>query len=153
MSTAERSMTVSPAVHKPIRAYLGELDEMLSVAARTTTLEVEFFAHLVQRLKSVHAILRARQAQNYLGEPLERFEVDAPALACIAERLRSENSVLIGRLDSLIHTGESVSDHAPEDQQVFFLRVREFSAIMRRHDGEEERMFAVALWRDTGGDG
>ena len=35
---------------------------------------------------------------------------------------------------------------------VFVLRVRELIAVVRRHDAEEDRLFTLAIWHDTGGE-
>ncbi len=39
-----------------------------------------------------------------------------------------------------------------EDKEVFVLRGRELLAMLRRHEAEEDRLFYLAVWRDTGGE-
>jgi hypothetical protein len=43
-------------------------------------------------------------------------------------------------------------DRTLEDKEVFVLRGRELLAMLRRHEAEEDRLFYLAVWRDTGGE-
>ena len=59
---------------------------------------------------------------------------------------------MLGQLDRLIRTADSVVDRPVEDTDVFFLRMRELIATLRRHEAEEDRLVSLAVWRDTGGE-
>ncbi len=59
---------------------------------------------------------------------------------------------MLGALDRLIRASESMAFHALEDQDVFFLRVREVIALIRRHEAEKDRLLDLAIWRETGGE-
>ena len=59
---------------------------------------------------------------------------------------------MIGMLDRLIRPVDSMADRPLEDKEVFLLRVRELISMIRRHCAEEDRLFYLAVWHDTGGE-
>ena len=67
-------------------------------------------------------------------------------------RLRTEHSTILGMLDRIIRSTDALGDQTVEDKDVFFLRVRELLATVRRHEAEEDRLFYLAVWRETGGE-
>jgi hypothetical protein len=56
-------------------------------------------------------------------------------------------------LDWLTRRVDAIADSTLEDKDVFLLRTRELIAVLRRHVAEEDRLFYLSVWRDTGGEG
>jgi hypothetical protein len=76
-----------------------------------------------------------------------------PELTEEVERLQGEHQHILAQLDWLVRSSASIADRAVEDQEVLVLRLRELIAVLRRHEAEEDRVFFIATWRDTGGEG
>ncbi len=133
-----------------VKETLDRLDELLS-ATPDYAQDASFFAALGGAFRQLHARIRAHHAADYLGSP-------HPGVAVPAEwahdwtRLRDEHPRILGQLDWLIRRDEAIADQPVEDRDVFLLRVRELIAVLRRHEAEEDRLFALALWHDTGGE-
>ena len=107
---------------------------------------------LQEELQKLHARFRAHDASGYLSS-VDAVTAVAPELAEETTRLRDEHSRILGQLDWLVRKVESIPDRPSEDQDVFMLRLRELIAVLRRHEAEEDRVFYLAMWRDTGGEG
>ena len=60
--------------------------------------------------------------------------------------------MILAKLDRLVRDVDSMADRTLEDKEVFFLRGLELIALLRRHEAEEDRIFYLSLWRDTGGE-
>ena len=82
----------------------------------------------------------------------EEFQKLSPELAEEVKRLREEHPIILGKLDRMIRLVDSMPDRTLEDKEVFFLRGNELIALLRRHEAEEDRLFHLAVWRDTGGE-
>ena len=114
--------------------------------------EGSYFEPLGRELKQVHARVRAHHAADYLEASGSPAPVIPPELVEEWKRLRGEHTHLFGQLDGLIRHVDSMADRPVEDRDVFFLRVRELIAVLRRHEAEEDRILDIALYRDTGGE-
>lgn len=107
---------------------------------------------LKDELRRLHARFRAHDAAGYFSS-VDPVPPAAPELAEEVERLLGEHPCLLAKLDWLVRNGGSIADRPAEDQEVFVLRLRELIAVLRRHEAEEDRVFFLATWRDTGGEG
>ncbi len=110
-----------------------------------------FFEVLGAEFRRLHARIRTHHAVACLHPPAGKSELPLE-VQNEWTRLRDEHPRILGQLDWLIRHFDSVADQRTEDQDVFILRVRELIAVLRRHDAEEDRVLAVALWHDTGGE-
>lgn len=133
-----------------IKHALGHLEELLVVAPECSP-EAAYFATLANEFTSLHARIRAHHAADCLQTPSGPRVLPAE-LTQDWDRLHEEHSRLLGMLDWLIRHVDSIADQTTEDKDVFILRVKELIAVLRRHDAEEDRLFAIALWKDTGGE-
>lgn len=106
---------------------------------------------LLQELSQLHIQLRRHRAASRLCEPVSSEPIP-PEYAHERKRLDLEHPQLLGKLDRLIRAVDMISDRTLEDQEVFMLRVRELIATLRRYEAEEDRLFYLAVWRDTGGE-
>jgi hypothetical protein len=107
---------------------------------------------LGEELRGLHARFRAHDAAGYFSSA-EPIPVIPPEYAKDVERLRAEHTHILGQLDWLVRSVGSMADRSMEDQEVFLLRLRELIAVLRRHEAEESRVFYLAMWRETGGEG
>jgi hypothetical protein len=107
---------------------------------------------LGEELRRLHARFRAHDAAGYFSH-LETNGPVPPEYMDQAKRLCGEHRPILGQLDWLVRNVGSISDRALEDQEVFVLRARELIAVLRRHEAEENRVFFLAMWRETGGEG
>ena len=108
---------------------------------------------LAEQLRLLHARFRAHGAVD-MFEPAQGEAGDLPPeLWGELRRLRGEHSSILGQLDWLTRNVESIADRTIEDKDVFVLRAQELLAVLRRHIAEEDRLFYLAVWRDTGGEG
>ena len=109
-------------------------------------------ARLGDELCRLHARFRAHDAAGYFSS-VDPVEVIHPELVTEVNRLRGEHGTILGQLDWLVRSAGSIADRASEDQEVFLLRLRELVAVLRRHEAEEDRVFFLTMWRETGGEG
>lgn len=107
---------------------------------------------LGDELRRLHARFRAHDAAGYFSR-LGPERPIPPEYVEQVHRLRDEHRPLLGQLDWLVRNVTSISDRALEDQDVFVLRARELIAVLRRHEAEENRVFFLGMWRETGGEG
>jgi len=112
-----------------------------------------FFEHIRENLGVLHACFRAHAAADMFGAARESGEDFPPELSVDLERLRGEHQSILGQLDWLAQRVEWIAQKTLEDKDVFVLRARELIAVLNRHIAEEDRLFYLALWRDTGGEG
>ena len=134
-----------------IKQGLRRVEEwLLAVADRGA--EAAHFAALAEEFKQLHAHIRAHHAGDYLRTTAAPGVVIPSELTQEWDRLRGEHPRILGQLDWLIRRVDAIADQMVEDKDVFTLRVRELSAVLRRHEAEEDRLFDLALWHDTGGE-
>ena len=107
---------------------------------------------LQDELRRLHARFRAHDAAGYFSSA-DAVPTTAPELAEEIERLLGEHQRILAQLDWLVRNSGSIPDRPVEDQEVFVLRLRELIAVLRRHEAEEDRLFFLVMWRDTGGEG
>ncbi len=127
-----------------IEALLGESSERM--------FDSEYYEQMATELRRLHARVRVHHAANELNICDESEADTPPELLREQARLRSEHSVILGGLDRIIRSTDALADQTVEDKDVFFLRVRELLATVRRHEAEEDRLFYLAVWRETGGE-
>ena len=111
----------------------------------------ECFESLGEEMRLLHARLRAHHAVDQLAAARGTTEIPAEYSDQI-DRLCAEHTEMIGDLDRLIRRVSSMRERPAEDREVFLLRSRELIATIRRHEAEEDRLFYLAVWRDTGGE-
>lgn len=134
-----------------IKASLGMLEEMLDHAV-DHLFDAEYFDEIGRELRRLHARIRMHHAADYADSAADDSTLLPPELTGELKRLRAEHPVLLGHLDRLIRSVESMADRSLEDKEVFILRGRELIATLRRHEAEEDRLFYLAVWRETGGE-
>ena len=134
-----------------VEAALRGVEEHLSGAAMPRD-EGVLFASLQDRLRKLHAQLRIHHAEGFRRGSVDAALDTPPELVETLQRLQCERPKILGDLDRLIRGSEFVADASLEDRDVFILRVRELIALLRRHQAEEDRLFFLGAWRDTGGE-
>ncbi len=106
---------------------------------------------LAGQFRTLHARLRSHDAAQHLATG-QQIAQAPPQHADDLRRLLGEHSQLLGMLDRLVRTVDALPGLALEDKEVFYLRGRELIAVLRRHEAEEDRLFFLSLWHDTGGE-
>lgn len=147
LSTNRTDVLLSP--DEAIKLSLSRVEEAMDAAEHSTDPDV--FELLDEEFRRLHARIRTHHAVDCLSS-YERGPLVPAEWGDEWVRLRDEHPRLLGQLDWLIRHVGSVADQPVEDREVFTLRVRELIAHLRRHDAEEDRLFALALWHDTGGE-
>jgi hypothetical protein len=147
VSTTHADFHCSP--DEAIKLSLSRVEEAVDAAEHSTDPDV--FELLEQEFRRLHARIRTHHAVDCLSS-YERGPMVPAEWTGEWLRLRAEHPHLLGQLDWLLRHIGSVADQPIEDREVFTLRVRELIAVLRRHDAEEDRLFALALWHDTGGE-
>jgi hypothetical protein len=139
----------------PDDALKGSLSrfEALLDGGQDRILDASYFGSLEPLLRQLHARFRMHDAADHLCLAPIAAGVAPPELAEELHRLREEHPHILSQLDWLIRRIDSIADQALEDKDVFVLRAREFIAVSRRHQAEDDRLFDLAMWRDTGGEG
>lgn len=151
MTTTPREATQPPLKRTSLNDALTSIEERIGCMT-DQLFDREFYEGLGAELGRFHAQLRAHHAvaaYHAAGEAISQF---SPEYADEFARLHSEHSTILGMLDRLIRSVETMCDCPLEDKEVFVMRVREVIAVMRRHEAEEDRLFYLSLWRDTGGE-
>ncbi len=133
------------------RASVAAIERLLDRAS-ARLFDTEYFVEVGACLQRLHARIRSQHgsdaiaAGDFGGCPVP------PELTGEYDRLRAEHTTMLGRLDRIIRSVESLVDLPLEDKDVFFMRVRELIAMLRRHEAEENRLCYLAVWRDVGGE-
>lgn len=134
-----------------MRASLDALRRLFDLADEHL-FDADYFEELSGRFRQLHVQIRTHDAAQYMSADSLSAETVLPELSEEMNRLRGEHFQFLGILDRLIRSAGSMADRPMEDKEVFFLRGRELVAMLRRHEAEEDRLFYLALWRDTGGE-
>ncbi|RME38421.1 MAG: hypothetical protein D6788_07470 [Planctomycetota bacterium] len=133
-----------------IRELLTRLEALFDQAA-----DARFDAALTERirteLQALHVALRRSRAARRIGGVTE-LQPLPPEYADERQRLDEEYPRFLGMVDRLVRASHTVCDQALEDHDVFMLRGRELIASLRRHEAEEDRLFFLSAWQDTGGE-
>jgi len=133
------------------RDVLSEIERILGDAPSPDADAPDFFK-LDDELRKLHARFRSHQGADFFSPKSNPAVAAAPQLGDEFTRLCAEHSRILGLLDWLIRRVDAMPERPVEDRDVFLLRVREMIAVLRRHEAEEERLFHIALWHDTGGE-
>lgn len=142
----------SGSLDDALKESIASLNEMVN-ADDNRLVDDEFFTDVGDELAVLHARFRSHAATDMFGAARKAGEDFPPELSDDLERLRSEHQQILGQLDWLARRVEWIVQRTLEDKDVFVLRARELIAILNRHIAEEDRLFYLALWRDTGGEG
>jgi len=151
MTTTQHESNPTRASQVSMTTALSAIEDMLECMP-DRMFDHEYYEGLEAELRRFHARLRlhhAVEAYHAGGESIARI---SPEYADQVARLHSEHSVILGLLDRCIRSAESMCDQPLEDKEVFAMRTRELIAVVRRHEAEEDRLFYLSLWRDTGGE-
>lgn len=153
MSTIEsNSITPSRNVNgNIIGAMLPELQSLIDQSLDRLH-DADYYHSIDETLRKLHACLRAHHAAGYFPDKPHSSQPIPPEWMEQLSCLRDEHMHFLGFLDRLIRSCESVADRPLEDREVFFLRIQELMAMMRRHEVEEDRILYLAIWRDVGGE-
>ena len=151
MTTTEsdRPIELGRADSNCITAALDQLEALIN-EVQDRLFDQERADVLSEHLRRLHAQIRIHCADD-LHDNAGR-ETFPPELIEGQRRLRGEHPLLLGQLDRLIRSVDSMPDRPPEDNDVFILGVKELIATLRRHLAEEDRLLYIALWHDTGGE-
>ena len=150
MTASAPETQASPGSDSSIADSVNRLETLLDRGAGCLA-DGECFEALGKEMRLLHARLRAHHAVDQLTVAQRAAEIPAEYSDQV-ERLWAEDSDMIGTLDRLIRGVDSMGDMPLEDKEVFVLRSRELIATIRRHTAEEDRLFHIAVWRDTGGE-
>lgn len=134
---------------RSVKLILSNLQNLFAEAPHRQ-LEPEYFEELATELRGLHAQMRIHHAVGHFCP--EETAPPSPELLNDVNRLTEEHPVILGKLDRVIRAVDSMSDQTLEDKDVFFLRGLEVLALIRRHEAEEDRIFFLSIWRDTGGE-
>jgi len=132
-----------------IKASLNLLRDLLDQAS-DHFFDADYFESLSKELRRLHARIRIHHAVDQLAE--NQFSDLSPELTEEVKRLQAEHAVILGKLDRLVRSVDSMADRSLEDKDVFLLRGFELIALLRRHEAEEDRLFYLSVWCDTGGE-
>ncbi|MFQ5494657.1 MAG: hypothetical protein ACE5EX_04685 [Phycisphaerae bacterium] len=147
-TTAQNPQSRQDPTKDTTEASLAALETLFDRAAGDM-LDSEIFEAIEAELRRLHARIRIHHSADQILANQDQF---GPELAEELNRLRSEHPTIIGLLDRLIRLAESIPDRTLEDKEVFILRGREVIAFLRRHEAEEDRLFYLSVWRETGGE-
>ena len=136
-----------------MKASIGVLEAMFEEVSNDT-LDSDFVGPLGEEMRRLHAQIRAHHASGFIqfSQYGDGDEGCPPEFSDDIARLGGEHLHFLGELDRLIRCAEFMADRSLEDKEVFVLRGRELLAMLRRHEAEEDRLFYLAMWRDTGGE-
>ena len=134
-----------------ITATLPQIEALLGTSSERM-FDSEYYEKMATELRRLHARVRVHHAANELNICDESENSMPPEFLREQARLRAEHSTILGVLDRIIRSTDALADQTVEDKDVFFLRVRELLATVRRHEAEEDRLFYLAVWRETGGE-
>ena len=134
-----------------ISSMLPALESMLDEAP-DRVFDATFYELIQTELKRLHARLRVHHAAGEILTAGADVAQTAPEHQREQHRLKAEHADMLGTLDRLIRAAESMADRTAEDKEVFFARLREMIATTRRHETEEDRLFYLSVWRETGGE-
>ncbi len=151
MTTSRSGASSRTSNGDQIRATLASAERMLDESA-DRLFDAAFFEALGDKLRRLHALTRIQHAAGVLEENDSDFAGLAPEHADQRDRLLIEHGTMLGMLDRIIRATDHLADKTLEDKEVNFLRIRELIAVLRRHEAEEDRLFYLAVWRDTGGE-
>lgn len=131
----------------PVKSALASLEDCL--IQMNDDWREDGLEEIVSNLRRLHAGLRSRHAAGILAEDQSAL---LPELVEERTRLREEIIHLIGQLDRILRTADSILMNADDDIDLFMLRVREMGATVRRHEAEEDRLLFRSGWDDIGGE-
>ncbi len=141
-----------------ITASLHLLETMLD-EGQECMFDMEYLEALGTELRRLHARIRIHHAVACYDRPENCVTASPPATGPVPpefvnemNRLCAEHPMILGHLDRLIRSVDSMADRPLEDKDVFVMRVRELIAVLRRHEAEEDRLFYLTMWSDTGGE-
>ena len=154
---AEDRTRTRPNGDDSIKASLHVLEAMLDEAAagRATgdqMFDSGYFDTIGAELRRLHARLRIHHAAGLNASPDNPAGPLPPELSEDQDRLRAEHPRILGQLDRLVRSVDTMADRPLEDKEVFVMRIRELIAILRRREAEEDRLLYFAIWQDTGGE-
>ncbi len=150
-TASDSPFRTGPQTDDSIKASLGMLEDMLDHAVEHL-FDADYFEEMGRELRRLHARIRMHHAADFADSAADDSTLLPPELTGELKRLRAEHPVILGQLDRLIRSVESMADRSLEDKEVFILRGRELIATLRRHEAEEDRLFYLAVWRETGGE-
>ena len=150
MTIADSDRTTTSWTQATTSGLLEQLEALLD-RAKVGACDAECVGVLGKTLRKLHAKIRKNHASDHLGAS-DAAIAAAPELDDQRQRLRDEHQTIFGLIDRLVRSAEVIFEQAIEEQAVFFMRVRELVAVVRRHEAEEDRLFYLAVWRDTGGE-
>lgn len=150
MSTLATSLRQAGRKRQSIVTCVDCIEQYLDDAAGQIP-NHEFCEYLSGSLGALHAAMRAHDAVDIIMGPDAAPKI-SPQYVDDMARLRSEHSTLLGVIDRLIRSSDAIPDQPLEDKDVYLMRLRELVAVIRRHQAEEDRLFYLSVWQDTGGE-
>ena len=147
----ESTVAEARSPNETVRASLERIEELAIAVEPEDIFEPDRLAALCDELRQLHARIRMHHAAGFLSGS-GAMEALPPELADERCRLAAEYLPMLGQLDRILRTSDSILDRSVEDKEVFVLCVRELFAVVQRHIAEEDRLFYLAVWRDVGGE-
>ena len=132
-----------------VKLILNNLQELFAESPQRQH-EGTYFEELAEGLRGLHAQIRIHHSADHFCP--DATVSPSPELMDEVSRLAKEHPIILGKLDRVIRTVESMADRTLEDKEVFFLSGLEVIALIRRHEAEEDRIFFLAIWGETGGE-
>ena len=153
MATAPTNLNQSPLYDddNSIGSSLQVMEEWLANAS-DQMFDPTYFSDVGDELRRLHARVRIHHATDPFASMGPDEANIPPEYEGEMSRLRAEHSQILGQLDRLIRCVDTIGDHPLEDREVFIMRMQELVAVLHRHMAEEDRLFYLAVWRDTGGE-
>ncbi len=145
--SAEQRQTGDDTIKSSLAAI-----EILVQEGSWQTFDIAGFEAVEEALRHLHAKIRVHHAVDALCGTQVDGEACRPELADDQARLAREHTTILGMLDRIIRAAGTMADRTLEDREVFFARIREMIAIVRRHEAEEDRIIHLSMWRDMGGE-
>ncbi|MHC5110163.1 MAG: hypothetical protein ACYTHJ_09830 [Planctomycetota bacterium] len=138
----------SPCTIGPlVEAIAIDLEQCPQGDFDTDSLEI-----LCDNFTKLHAQLRIKHASLFIKDTRFEKEIVPPEQARQWKKLHGEYMPVMGMIDRMLRSAESVMDRDASDAELLFLRMCEIVAMMRRHLAEEDYLVCRANWDDIGGE-
>jgi len=134
-----------------VRPMIAEV-ERLSSLWFDDGVDPESLKQMRSVLFALHAQVRVLHAAGCLQKSQAGTDALPPEHARDWTRLSNECFAILGLIDRVLQSTESVLQYGEAEEELLLLRVCEVVAIVKRHVAEEENLLYRAVWQDVGGE-